>query len=98
MVESAYEKAADAFELDTVAEPGREVGEEVCSRDADMLLDSRRNHDWGCVSGVPVCGLLPFSRCIGLSMPPTLKLARGVSTRFWPTLALAERDFPSDAS
>ena len=45
VVESAYENAADPFECDTAAEPGRDVGEAPCSRDTERLLDSRRSHD-----------------------------------------------------
>lgn len=45
VVDPACEKAIEAFECETVAEPGRDDDARLESRDADMLLDNRRSHD-----------------------------------------------------
>ena len=44
--EPACEKASEPLEWETAAEPGREVGVRLLSRDVDMPLDNRRNQVW----------------------------------------------------
>ena len=43
VVEPEYEKATEPLDCEMAAEPGREGGVRLESRDADMLLDKRRS-------------------------------------------------------
>lgn len=47
VVDPACEKAIEPFECETAAEPGRDMGVELDSRELDMLLDRRRIHERG---------------------------------------------------
>jgi hypothetical protein len=93
VVDPACEKAIEPFECETAAEPGRDMGVEVDSRELDMLLDKRRIHDRGRVFGVAVRDGGPSSGSAARSAP-ILKLVLGVNILFCPTLALLDRAFP----
>ena len=97
VVDPACEKAIEPAECETAADPGRDMGVEVDSRDMDMLLDKRRIHDRGREFGVAVRDGVPSSGSTnrsGARSAPILKLVRGVSVLFCPTLALLDRAFP----
>ena len=97
VVDPACEKAMEPFECETAAEPGRDMGVEVDSRELDMLLDKRRIHDRGRVFGVAVRDGGPSSGSAarsGARSAPILKLVLGVNILFCPTLALLDRAFP----
>lgn len=47
VVEPAYEKAIEPLDCEIAAEPGRDGGVRLESRDADMLLDKRRSQEEG---------------------------------------------------
>ena len=75
------------------AEPGREPGVRLDSRDVDMPLEKRRMNERGREMGVTAREPASSARSNGRSVP-RLKLARGVRVRFCPTLALTDRAFP----
>ena len=45
VVEPACENATEPFDCETAAEPGRDVGVWLESRDVDILLDKRRSQE-----------------------------------------------------
>jgi Zn-finger nucleic acid-binding protein len=99
VVEPACEKAIEPLEYDTAAEPGRDMGVWLDSRELDMLLDKRRIHERGRAFGVPARDALPSSRSAirsGARSAPMLKLVLvvGVSVLFCPTLAPPEPVLP----
>lgn len=88
VMDPALEKATDPFEYDTAAEPGREVGARLESREVDMLLDKRRSQECGLEMGVPACGGYSASRSVTVARSVSvLKLPLGVRLRFSPVRA-----------
>jgi len=66
VVEPVQDRASEGFEFDTAADPGREVGVRLQSRDVD-ILENRRSQDRGrALFGVLACDGGPSSWCIGL--------------------------------
>ena len=99
VVEPACEKAIEPLEYETAAEPGRDMGVWLDSRELDKLLDKRRIHDRGRAFGVPARNALPSSRSATRSGACSaamlmLKVVVGVSVLFCPTLAPPEPVFP----
>ena len=103
VVEPACENAIEPFECEMAAEPGREMGVVLDSRELDMLLEKRRSHERGRVVGVPACESPPLASARSgtrstVRSAPILKLVLGVSVLFCPTLAMPERAFPLSPS
>ncbi len=66
VVEPVRDRASEGLEFVTAADPGREVGVRLESRDVDML-EKRRSQDRGrALLGVLTCDGGPSSNCIGL--------------------------------